>query len=591
MSAETPSTGGGNGDEATSRGRMRGLSMVWGSAAALATFLLLLGTEPRLAIVWDEGFTVGREGRVRDWLKALNDPPAFAKTWRPPTLWADLVQPDGRRAPRPGEIGTRSQLFERNTLEWFWPFAREEPHGHPPFYALLGLVGDVLAPSWETLPRARLGPMIAFSLVAGALAVFVAPRWGPWAAALTVGAWVLQPRLFAHAHYAHYDAPLTCLWVGSILAFARAVEPDVARPRRGPRVGWAILFGVFAGCAAATKLTGWFLPLPFLAWTLLYRDRRGAITLAVGGAVALLVLYACVPPWWGDPVGGVERFLRSNLTRARTTRIRTLFLGRVILTPHDSLPPYNTLVWTLFVTPAGFLALVLVGVARALRRFRAEPLGMLVVGNWVFLLVLRALPHTPGHDAERQFLAAFGCLALVAGLGAGWSVERLGRWGKAFVVAALAEAALSLALMMPYPLSYYSPLVGGLPGASALGMEPTYYWDALSDDALAWLNRNTPPGEKVLFPTYPTTWAYLRQSGRLKVGALPPEPGPWAWYVLQNRPGSFSPADRALVERLGPQHVLVQKWGVPLIWAFPHRELERVQAGLRSESAFPSDGG
>ena len=65
-----------------------------------------------------------------------------------------------------------------------------------------------------------------------------------------------------------------------------------------------------------------------------------------------------------------------------------------------------------------------------------------------------------------------------------------------------------MALMMPVPLSYYSPLVGGLPGATALGMEPTYYWDALSDEALDWLNRHTGPGQKVRFATYPTSWLY-----------------------------------------------------------------------------------
>ena len=37
-------------------------------------------------------------------------------------------------------------LFDRDVLAWFWPFAREEPHGHPPFYALLGLIGDFAGP-------------------------------------------------------------------------------------------------------------------------------------------------------------------------------------------------------------------------------------------------------------------------------------------------------------------------------------------------------------------------------------------------------------------------------------------------------------
>ena len=148
------------------------------------------------------------------------------------------------------------------------------------------------------------------------------------------------------------------------------------------------------------------------------------------------------------------------------------------------------------------------------------------------------------------------------------------------IVAAIAEGVVSIALMFPYLLSYYSPLVGWLPGAARLGMEPTYYWDALSDDALAWINTHSAEGEKVVFPTYPTSWRYLRQTGKLKIGALPHEPGVNAWYVVQNRPGAFPPEDRILVERLGPRHVLVRSWGVPLIWAFPYAELERARAQI-----------
>jgi hypothetical protein len=556
---------------------------VGGLGIAAATLALMIATSPRLAIVWDEGFTLGREQRVRDWLRAVRDPAAFAAKWAPPSLREELIQPDGRLPPRPEEVDTRAKLFDQRVLEWFWPFAREEPHGHPPFYTLVGLLGDLLAPSWDLLPRARLGPMILFSLTAGALFTFVARRFGGWAGAASAGTWVFQPRLFAHGHYAHYDDILACLWVGSILAFSKAVEPD-DRPSPRPRWGWVVVFALLAAAAAGTKLTGWFLPLPFLAWTAIYRDRRGLLALLVGGGLAVLVLYVLTPPWWCNPISGVERFLRSNLTRSLTTKIPTLFLGRVILTPRDSLPWYNTLVWTAFITPAGSLLLALTGVVRALRHARSQPIGVLAVAHWVFLLTLRALPHTPGHDGERQFLAAFGTLALVAGLGAASAVEAFGRWGKVLVVAALAEGMVSTALMIPVLLSYYSPLVGGLPGAARLGMEPTYYWDALSDDALDWLNRHCGPGEKVLFPTYPTTWRYLRQTGKLRVGALPHEPGYWAWYVVQNRPGAFSPEDRVLVSRSGPRHVLVEKWGVPLIWAFPYSELERARAAVRARS-------
>ena len=136
-----------------------------------------------------------------------------------------------RRLPGPTRSTPgRSCSSIRRVLAYFWPFAREEPHGHPPFYALLGLAGDLLAPTWQDLPRARLGPILLFSLTAGVLFHVLARRWGFWAAAAGVGAWVFQPNLFGHGHYATYDAVLSSLWVLAILSFAAAAIP--AEPGR-----------------------------------------------------------------------------------------------------------------------------------------------------------------------------------------------------------------------------------------------------------------------------------------------------------------------------------------------------------------------
>ena len=170
-------------------------------------------------------------------------------------------------------------------------------------------------------------------------------------------------------------------------------------------------------------------------------------------------------------------------------------------------------------------------------------------------------------------MPAFGLLAVAAGLGARSAIDAFGKWGKLFIAAAIAEGAVSVALMMPVPLSYYSPAVGGLPGATALGMEPTYYWDALSNQTLQWLRAHTAQGEKVAFATFPTSWFYLRQIGQLPRALLPRDPGIWKWYILQNRPGAFSPLDRALVARGRPAFI-VRKWGVPLLWVYPIEQVE-----------------
>ncbi len=559
---------------------------VAGLLVGLATLAVMLLSEPHLAIVWDEGYTLGRENRLRAWFQALRDPESFAATWTPPTI--ELVQQQGAEAPRPDQINTRGKLlFDPRVVAWFWPFAREEPHGHPPFYALVGLVGDVLAPTWAELPRARLGPILLFSLCSGVLFSFVARRWGWWAAAVAAGAWVFQPNLFGHGHYASYDGVLCSLWLLAIFAFAAAMreEGEVDGPPGRPYFPWlpALAFGLILGCAMADKLTGWFLPLPFLAWAALQRRRLPFAVLAVGVGVALAVVFLLNPPWWTDPISGPLRFFKSNLTRGQTIPIPVLFLGTIYQTPVESLPWYNTLVWTALVTPIGFLALALTGAFRAVARRSSEPIGLLILFHWLFLLALRALPNAPGHDGVRLFLPAFGALALLAGLGVVQLAQWLGRASRWIASFSLAEAVVSVLVMMPVPLSYFSPIVGGLPGAVRLGMEPTYYWDALDADALAWLRNNTGPGQSIRFSSFPTSWLYLRETGALPPRLAPIDPGSPAWYVLQNRPGAWSPWDRALANGAKPAYT-VAKFGVPLVWIFPYQALREV---MRTPSQAP----
>ncbi|WP_165220931.1 glycosyltransferase family 39 protein [Aquisphaera insulae] len=543
----------------------------------LAGLALMLATEPRLAIVWDEGYSLGREARIRTWLHALRDPVAFAAEWKPPRPDDELVQQTGAPPPRPEQVDSRWELlFDPRVLAYFWPFAREEPHGHPAFYAILGLLGDVLAPTWQELPRARLGPILLFCATGSIVFHALGRRWGAWPALAAAGAWFLQPNLFAHGHYAAYDAVLSSLWILALLAFARsAAESTPGEGQRSANLA-LVAFGVVLGCALANKLTGWFIPFPLAAWVAFTRSRRGLRTLLIGVPIALVVVYLLQPAWWVEPIAGPMRFFNSNLTREETIQIPIMFLGRTYLTPSNSLPPYNTIVWTLMVTPVVFLSLALVGVYRAVSRGRADAFTWLILANWIFLLCLRAMSHTPGHDGVRLFLPAFGMVALMAGAGASQLQEWVGARSRLVVVAALVEGIVSIALFMPVPLSYFSPIVGGLPGAARLGMEPTYYWDALDAESLAWLREHTGPGETIRFSTFPSSWLYLRRIGALPRSVTPVDPGAPAWYVTQNRPGMNTGVTRLLAEQGTPAHEF-RKFGVPLIRIYPASEVERLE--------------
>ncbi|WP_250846641.1 ArnT family glycosyltransferase [Aquisphaera insulae] len=542
-----------------------------GLLVAAACLGVMLISEPWLVIAWDEGYSLGREDRIRQWCRAMADPVAFAGRWKPPV--EELVPPNRLAVPSGDELDSRRDLIRPPAVDWFWPFAREEPDGHPPVYALVGMIGDVLTPWRDPLPRARLGPILVFSLTCGAIFVFMRKRYGAWSAGAAAAAWIFQPHLFALAHYATYDGLLTCFWTGSCLAFAKAVEGEGERPR----IPWVLAFAGTLALAAGTKLTGWFLPIPFLAWILCTRSRKGAVALIAGTALAIPLLILLIPPWWHDPILGIDRFFQSNLTRAQTIPKKTLFLGQIYNTPGGSLPWYNTIVWTLLVTPVGFQLLAAAGILRTISKKERDAFVSLSVIHWAFLMALRSLPHTPGHDAVRQFLPAFGMLALLVGLGAGWVVSRRRGIGSSLIVAAVVEGGVTVAVMIPVPLSYFNPMFGGLPGAVRMGMEPTFYWDALQPEILDWLNEHSLPGQKVRFARYPTSWLYLRQTGRLRPGILPTDPGDWTWYVVQNRPGDLSDLDRHLVAHAVPARVY-SRFGVPLIWVFPYDEVRSWQA-------------
>jgi hypothetical protein len=684
---------------------------------SLSVFWLFLATLGQPVMTWDEGVTIRREARMRKWLEAVVNPPHGI---------------------------SRERFFREPVISMMWPFAREEPDGHPPFYAVIGNVGWWLGQAWlPPMEAHRLGPVILFGGTCGVMCLFMSRRWGRLAAVAAVSTWVLMPRVFAHAHLASYDGPLACLWFLTVAAFWKAREGWAQSFTRG--VVWSISFAVLLAFAAATKFTGWLIPLPLLVWTLgaaarslkregrpsvasraclclaipvllvpfelslvreirdieaglsgdedpklrakraadivrgsaphplnagiyltaviwfatygsmaLLRRRGGqgndAVELQTGSfsspqplstrgqgerktthnrsvcptaetwaAVALVpaLTVILVPNWWRDPLRGISIFLWSNLSRQNTTWIPTHFFGTFY---EFSLPWYNTLAWTFLTIPPLTLLLVTIGIIatwivwrgnrtesqsreqsagqRALQAAgEAEivqreqgSLAWLLFWNATTLLIIRALPSSPGHDSERQLIGSFPFLACMSGVGVEWLRRIISRLGGSLLANSLAwggvvvAAVWSAADIWHYrtaPLSYYTELVGGLRGAAKLGLEPTYYWDALDQQAIDWLNANTSAGEKVLFCNYPDTLEYLRLWGTLRVEIDPLQLGITRWYVLQNRPGLYwwneegrSPVDRWLAEhgRAAYTHELD---GVTLIWIFPFAEYER----------------
>lgn len=491
--------------------------------ASCLTLFALLATSPALPMAWDEGNAIDRAASIEQWLAMAVHPRSTALAFQPAVIAAH------------------------------WPFTTQR-EGHPAFYGLLIALGHTVSGGFlGPLEAYRLGPMLLFAVAVGACFARVRRLFGWPAAWGAVTALVLLPRLFAHAHFASFDGPLTACWLLAWCAF-----PDSPERRRR----WA-LWGICLGMTFACKATGWLAVLPFVIWAMVVYRRRAWQGLAIGGAVALAVFFVLNPPLWHAPVAGLLRFLWLNTHRHELAglNIATLFLGRMYNLEHP-LPPYNTLLWTALALPLGTLLLFLLGLAMAWRGENRSA-SLLVVLNWAMLVIVRALPGVPVHDGIRLFLPSVAFAAILAGLG----FAALWRWGhpdhsllrrcglRTLGVCLLGSAAVPMLCYAPQWLAHYSVLIGGLPGATRAGMEPTYYWDSLDRATIHWLNANTEEGEVVCFAAAPPrNLAYLHAWGHLEVEtSLQPLPG-CRWYVIQHRPSGWSRLDARLFSEGQPSY-------------------------------------
>ena len=523
---------------------------------ALAMLATLFLTSFNLPLTWDEGNGVIRSYPLVTWFEKLIS----------------------------GEPG----VFSPETLAQHWQFTNTV-EGHPTLFAIVISAGYWISDGWLPAPVSyRFGPMVLFAVAAGAVFYRMAREYSMTVAIGTMVAICGIPRLFAHVHFASHDSPLISCWMLAWASFGSA------------RMHWrgVFSFGFVLGMALSCKFTGWMVPLPFLVWALLYRDRRAVRALGIGMPVAFVVFLALNPTLWHAPIEGMREFFRLNMNRG--FNIPTQFFGEHYNLDHR-LPWYNTIVWVCITVPVGLLGLLICGLWGIFRGTNSQRRsGVLLVGHWLILLVVRATPFAPPHDAVRLFVASFPFLAAIAGIGFGrlFKMPRSGGVGRreslsvksATALLLLGASVANLGLYAPQWLSFYSCSIGGLRGATELGMEPTYFWDGLDGSVLDWLRQKTSPNAQVCFQEYPMENLRLMEAaGMLEFGYSIDVEQPFEWYVIQHRPSKWNPVDRWLVENETPAYskIISQKgwWAwkldVPLIFVFSHRQFEAARLATR----------
>ncbi len=515
------------------RGRRRARVLL-AALAALAAGLLVGHDLGSVGLTWDEPIYMVAAQKIESWAGGV------------------VSGPD------------RAASFSADSLEQVFDW-RHYWNPHPPvFREAMAVTGALFGPHVGRVDGFRVAPLLWFAALAGLVAWVAAAEWGLEAGAAAAAALLLMPRLVGHAHIAATDMPLTFEWMLATVGFVRFL-------RSGSRA-WGLLGMLGFGLAMSTKFTGYLLPAPLLAWALLERPKprrlAGALGLAAG---ALVVAWVLNPLAWHHPVGYVVKLFTESLDRSQTVPITTYYLGHAY---GYVVPWHHPIVMTFATLPLGLIVLAGWGGASGLRRrgWNRGTLTVLCLVQVAFFWALLALPSSPNHDGVRLFLPMFPFVALLAGEGTAAAISAAGHRLPRF---RLLAATLLVAVFFfpplveelraaPLYLAYYGELVGGARGADRLGLEATYWYDAITPGFLKAVDRVLPRGARLVTEPMTDHFIDLQVFGQLRKDLRISDRFPGPYILLYARKAMLGPDGWKLYRDVRPV-VAVRYQGVVLV--------------------------
>jgi 4-amino-4-deoxy-L-arabinose transferase-like glycosyltransferase len=484
---------------------------------ACITAIILAATASDIGVTWDEPVYIESSHSYAKWIYLLVTNPA--------------------------------QALKPATIDSFWGIV----HEHPPVERIWsGLVYAATRQIFDNLTANRLGSIFLVAILIALLYLMVAPTYGKGAGLFAVAALLSMPRFFYHSHLVALDVPVAAASFALTFLFWKSVDRKSWT--------WGLLWGVVWGLAVSIKLNGVIVPIAMVAWFLIFRRKWSVILrLFLMGIVAILTFFMVWPWLYHDTWTRVLNYIYFQVNHYD---IGQWYLGQYYLPP----PWHYVFVILWAVVPLTVMGLFLAGIGGA-GRGRHD-------GGLAWLLTISAFvsisPFMFGkalvYDGERLFMSVFPFLAALAGIGFGWLVagmkkllERIKRPALTMPAAFLSGIALlmpqvvTMTGLYPHLLSYYSEGVGGLSGATKLGLETTYWCDPYAV-AIPYLNAHAKPDDAVWVEDK-GVFLYYQLTGRLR-------PDIWftsqypaivsgekgygmfstvSWYVFQYRQSQYGP--------------------------------------------------
>jgi 4-amino-4-deoxy-L-arabinose transferase-like glycosyltransferase len=446
------------------------------------TLVLLILTAPSIGLTWDEPAYIAAARSYQGWFREF------------------LANP--------------SEAFEQEVIDQYWAVN----HEHPPMDKVWsGFVWEGARHVFDDLVAHRLGNMILVSVMVAMIYLWVEKAYG-WIAGLTAAAALMAlPRFFFHAHLAALDVPAAFAVFTMTFCFIQWLDR--------PSWKWTFALGLVFSVAFATKINTFFVPPTLFLWALIFQRRwylfirlGVASLMGLGGAVLLW-------PWlYPDILARIEDYIL--FITVDHWEIGQWYFGQFYMPPPWHFP--FVILWA--VVPLTVTFLYLTGIIRALRdRKRDGGLGMLFILSALVPILALSIGQSMVYDNDRLFMPTFPFLAALAGIGFAWLVagihKRVDHDRKPWLNPAL-SAGLALIVFLPplvsavdlYPhlLSYYARSVGGLPGATRLELESTYWCETYAE-ALPYINENAAHGDMVwVEPWSHDVLLYYQLEGKLR---------------------------------------------------------------------------
>jgi 4-amino-4-deoxy-L-arabinose transferase-like glycosyltransferase len=428
---------------------------------SISVFILLVATAPSIGLTWDE--------------------PAYIAAARSYSGWFGQV------------FTTPSEAFSEGAITNAWQVNKE----HPPLDKIWsGAVWSVARNFTDDLTAHRMGNMILVAVLTGLLYLLIFDAYGQAAGLAAVAALLTMPRFFFHAHLAALDVPAAVSVFIVTFAFWKMIDRK--------NWTWGLLLGLLWGLALATKINAVFVPITLGLWVLIFRRELFLfVRLILMGGTAVPVFIAVWPWLYHDTWDRLTEYIAFVTTDH--WQIGQYYLGQFFMPP----PWHFGFVMAWAVLPLGLTILYFVGIISTGKAHLDNGLGWLLFLSALTPILAISTGKSMVYDNERLIMVTFPFLAGLAGIGFGWMISELKKWsarrGKPvlfpggivlLIVLAFTPQLTTMARLYPHLLSYYGESVGGLKGATRMGLETTY-WCETYNMAFSIINEQAEPNDRI----------------------------------------------------------------------------------------------